>query len=105
MLLKNDEPAKQQQVLRKIAKILLERAANHEGKMFQWLLMMNGSQAPEHAALEVADGHCHNSRASGAELPAVSQALHPAHCQKWFLDKNYHSIAKQGSNYKTNFIP
>lgn len=37
--------------------------------------MMNGSQAPEHAALEVAGGHCHNSRASGAELPAVSQAL------------------------------
>jgi len=67
--------------------------------------MMSGSQAPELAALEVADGHCHNSGASGADPCAFFPALHPAHCQKWFPDKTYHSIARQGSNYKTNFTP
>jgi len=44
--------------------------------------MMSGSQAPELAALEVADGHCHNSGASGADPCAFFPALHPAHCQK-----------------------
>lgn len=98
MLLRNYEPAKQKLVLRRTAKILLQTAGNHEGKISRCLFMMYGSQAPEHAALEVADGHCHNSGASGAELCAASPALHPAHCQKWFPGKTYRSIARRGSN-------
>lgn len=44
-------------------------------EMFQWLFMMNRSQAPEHTAPEAADGDCHKSGASGQScvlLPSKS---------------------------------